>query len=180
MGLIAIDVALIPDEELIDWCVDATKNTEVPLGKRDFLPHTSLFLGCVDEKNIPQIKKEVEQLKAVPITIVSSCEWRDTFHFTIEITPELRALHNRVCDIVRPFRVVGATKEMLVDGEKTGLRETSKMILDSYFEEYSQDKYRAHITLRLPEEPKIEYPIKSNTRLALFQIGDHCTCRREL
>jgi 2'-5' RNA ligase len=179
MGLIAIDIALIPNKEIIDLCVELTKDTEKPLGTDDFLPHVSLFLGCVEEENVPKIIDIVKQYEAVDITIseLRLSKRTQSYHLDIEETPELVSLHKEILAKVRLFHVPEASPKELIDGNKTGISETSKDILNHYAE---RETYWPHITLRLPEKAYINLPITSSTTIELYQVGDGCQCRRKL
>ena len=61
MAKIAIGVAIIPPDEILNLCIqinqEAFKNNKgrFRISKTDFIPHISLALGCIDEKNIDEI-----------------------------------------------------------------------------------------------------------------------------
>ena len=75
---------------------------------------------------------------------------------------------------------LNTNKEMLVEGDKTGLSETSKLLLNNYEKMFSYSNYKSHITLGCYDtkfDGKLPIKFKSDT-IALAQIGDGCTCRK--
>jgi len=63
MAEIAVDVVLLPSEEMADKAIAANKELlkqcadKIVLDKENCLPHISLAMGCIDERDIADIEK---------------------------------------------------------------------------------------------------------------------------
>jgi len=63
MAKIAVDVVLLPSEEMAEKAIAANKEllkrnaAKIVLDKDKCLPHISLAMGCIDEKEIDEIDK---------------------------------------------------------------------------------------------------------------------------
>ena len=63
MAKLAVDVVLLPSEEMADKAIAANKELlkqyadKIVLDKENCLPHISLAMGCIDEKDIAEIKR---------------------------------------------------------------------------------------------------------------------------
>ena len=64
----AVDVVLLPEETIADKAIKANAKlvencgSEIVLNKEDCLPHISLAMGCVDEKDIAYIEKILQSI----------------------------------------------------------------------------------------------------------------------
>ncbi len=67
MAKIAIDVVLLPSEEMMNKAIEINKellkNNEdkIILDKEKCLPHISLCMGCIEEDKIPEIKNILDE-----------------------------------------------------------------------------------------------------------------------
>ena len=75
MSKIAIDIVLLPPEEVMDICIEVNKEIKdklFTLQKKDFIPHNSLCIGIIKEEKLSTvfetIKKLKKELKPIPIT----------------------------------------------------------------------------------------------------------------
>ena len=61
MSRIAIDIVLLPPEKIMDLVIAINKeeakkgNSKGELNKVDFLPHLSLAMGTIEEKNLEKV-----------------------------------------------------------------------------------------------------------------------------
>ncbi|MCR4311592.1 MAG: hypothetical protein NUV54_03455 [Candidatus Taylorbacteria bacterium] len=67
MSKIAVDIALLPPEEIMDLAISANKTVTNPrcvfrLNKTDVLPHLSLTQGVMDSKDMVEAKKILEEV----------------------------------------------------------------------------------------------------------------------
>jgi 2'-5' RNA ligase len=76
MSKIAISIALLPPDDIMDMAISINKNypdDPIQLNKENCLPHISLCLGVVEENHLPGIEKIIAEIKkntpALTITI---------------------------------------------------------------------------------------------------------------
>ena len=109
-------------------------------------------------------------------------------YFQIELNDKLLALHTKVAEIVRPYLLPCKDASVLVEGEKTGISESSSRFLNNFLKDYAFENYHAHISLgcfdfeekeMLLENISLPIKFKAST-VSIYQIGDGCTCREEL
>ena len=68
MAKIAIDIVLLPSEEMMDKAIEINKELikeaedKIILDKEKCLPHISLCMGCIDEDKIPEIENILNKI----------------------------------------------------------------------------------------------------------------------
>jgi len=68
MEKIAIDVVLLPSEEMMNKAIEINKELlkdyegKIILDKEKCLPHISLCMGCIEEDKIPEIKSILDEI----------------------------------------------------------------------------------------------------------------------
>ena len=68
MTKIAIDVVLLPSEEMMDKAIEINREllkeneNKIVLDKQKCLPHISLCMGCIEEDNIPKIEESLKKI----------------------------------------------------------------------------------------------------------------------
>ncbi len=194
MAKIAVDVVLLPSEEMAEKVI--TANQELPkqnackivLDKYNCLPHISLAMGCIDEKDIGDIDKILKtiakktslgQLSTSGIHIGTNRAGEKVSVLQIEKTEALQLLHEEVMKILARYFSYDVRAEMLLS--TTEISESTLDWIKNYPEKSSFEKFFPHITIGYGEIDNFSYPIKINcSKLALCHLGNHCTCRKIL
>ncbi len=180
--MIAIDIVLLLPEEIIDLCIEINRKFKrnIDLGKKDFIPHISLGMACVDEKDLEKIKKALPKIKRLYLEI-EKIKYYETDEgkkssFSIKKNEKLQKLHEQVMDILSPLIKCKVSEEMIVGDE---LSERSRQIINNYEKEFAYEHYWPHITLSCFDANYEKVPIKFTVdTLAIFQLGNGCTCRK--
>jgi 2'-5' RNA ligase len=194
MTEIAVDVVLLPSEEMADKAIAANKELlkqytdKIVLDKENCLPHISLAMGCIDESDIDEIYKilkraakesSLEQLSAVCVHTESNQAGEKISVFEIEKTEALQSLHEEVLKRLSPYFSYTVKADMVLSSS-----ETSESTLDwikNYPEKSSFEKFSPHITIGYGEINNFSFSIKFTvSKLALCHLGNHCTCRKIL
>ena len=215
MAKIAVDVALLPSEEMMNKAIDANRELskqypekiilvrtihEPQLLSREAgsigLPHISLAMGCIDEKDIAEIEKVLEsiaeqhsvgKLTAVGIYVSTNSVGEKVSSFQIERGETIQALHEQVMRILRPYFSYDVTAETVLTPPQVG--ESTLLWIKNYPEKSSFEKFFPHITLgygqinnfSFDSREQWSFPMKFNTsKLTLCHLGNHCTCRKIL
>jgi 2'-5' RNA ligase len=190
MSKIAIDVVLLPPEEIMDLVISINKssNQVIPLGKEDYIPHNSLCIAVAEEENVPQIieiLKDISQ-KFFPIKIeikdlILSGGDRSSDWFKIEKNSELQHLHETVMDRLKKLLVFESSDIKIFYKERGETIEKIPTTFKNNYLNYAYDKYNPHMTLCCKESRWNKFPITYTAkRLALFHAGKSTTCRKIL
>ncbi len=194
MAKIAVDVVLLLSEDMADKAIAANKELlkqyahKIVLDKESCLPHISLAMGCIDERDIDEIGKILKiiaqqnplgQLSVIGIHTGTNRAGEKVSVFQIEKTEALQTLHEEVMRRLERYFSYDIKSEMVLSSS-----ETSESTLDwikNYPEKSSFDKFFPHITIGYGEINNISFPIKFTvSKLALCHLGNHCTCRKIL
>ena len=187
MGKIAIDIALLLPEEIENICIEINQKSKKirPLQKDDYLPHITLAMGIVDEKDIKLIQDFLQNLKAKEIELlIESIRFKETPEgnesaFNITNNSALQNLHETISDYLKQYFQKGASVEMLYGGDETGITGNTALWLDTHSEK-AYENYWPHITLNC-YDVEIKLPIKFKVdTIALCHVGDGVTCRKIL
>lgn len=194
MGRIATDVVLLPDETMTRRAIETNKRLvgdcreEIVLSPDTHLPHISLAMGCVNEKDVATIgtllhdlakETSVDRLSIIGIMSSVNSRGEKTSLFEVAKTHELQRLHERIMEEMGPFFSHDVTDAMVCDDVVAA---TTLEWIHSYPQKASFERFSPHITIGYGElEPGLSFPIEFRvTRLALCHLGNHCTCRRIL
>jgi len=190
----AVDVVLLPDEAMTDSAIEANAELvrrfgrKIVLNKEDCLPHISLAMGCIDEKDIAAVenvleeiagKSSLEDLKVVGIKTATNSVGEKVSAFEVERTKKLQSLHEEVMEKVSPYLSYNVTADMIYGNEE--IAETTLLWIKNYREKSSFANFSPHITIGYGEIKTGPFPVKfSPSNLALCHLGNHCTCRKIL
>ncbi len=193
MSKITVDVVLLPCDEMMYKTIQANAElvekfgSEIVLNKTDCLPHISLAMGCIDERNISHIEKVLEliagenplgKLKIPGIRTSANAKGEIVSVFEIEKTKRLQTLHEKVMKKVKPYFSYDVTEDMIYNKKAT---ETTLLWIKNYPEKASFANFLPHVTLGYGEIQNGPFPTEFiATRLALCHLGNHCTCRKIL
>jgi len=191
---IAVDVVLLPSEEMADKAVEANRELlkqcadKIVLDKERCLPHISLAMGCIDEGDIADIEKILQtiakqcslgQLSVIGIHSGTNSAGEKVSVFQIEKTETLQSLHEQVMRRLKPYFSYDVSADMVLSPPKAS--ESSLLWIKNYPEKSSFEKFFPHITIGYGEINNFSFPIKfSVSKLALCHLGNHCTCRKIL
>ncbi len=191
MAKIAVDVVLLPSEEVTDKVIDANRhllNSGIILNKDDCLPHISLAMGCIEEKDIGQIEKILQdaakehfpsKLKIVGVYIGTDAAGRKVSLYHVEKTQSIQSLHEKIMEKLLPYFSYDVTEKMLLAEGKVA--ESTLRWIKNFPIESSFEKFFPHITIGFGESKALDLPIEfAPISLALCHLGNHCTCKKIL
>jgi len=184
MNKIAIDVVLLPPNKIIELAIYKNKEkTKDPirLDKEKCIPHITLCMGAVDKEKLKEVKQFLEKIKEkfseLKLKITKINEKHSAWD--IEITPELRKLHETITKKLKPWIIDNPTTKMCFS--PPNVSERTLYWLSRFKDKSCFENYYPHITLAKEgldtEEVQIEFTAK---RLALCHLGNYCTCRKIL
>lgn len=194
MAKIAVDVVLLPSEEMADKAVEANRELlkqcadKIVLDKESCLPHISLAMGCIDERDIADIEKilrtiakqsSLGQLSVIGLHSGTNSAGEQVSVIQIEKTEALQSLHEEVMGRVALYFSYDVRADMLLSPAMAS--ESTLAWIKSYPEKSSFERFSPHITIGYGEINDYSFPTKfAVSRLALCHLGNHCTCRKIL
>jgi 2'-5' RNA ligase len=185
MSKIAISIALLPPDDIMDMAISINKNypdDPIQLNKENCLPHISLCLGVVEEEQLPEIRNIITEITQdiSPLSLTIS-QIRD-YHSSLELLPDekLQQLHEGIITRLEPYLSYNASTDMFFT--PPAVVEKSLFRVQIYREKSSFASYYPHITL-LAGTKLTNQDIQKNfiaSRIAICQLGNYCTCRKIL
>ncbi len=194
MAKIAVDVVLLPSEEMMERAIEANIGLlkqcadKIILDKENCLPHISLAMGCIDERdifNIGQIlqtmaeKHILGQLSLIGIHTATNSAGEIVSAFQIKRTETLQSLHEEVMRKLEPYFSYDVTADMVLSPPIAG--ESTLLWIKNYPKKSSFENFFPHITIGYGQTSDFSFPIVFTvSKLALCHLGNHCTCRKIL
>ncbi|HLD05282.1 MAG TPA: hypothetical protein VJG90_06200 [Candidatus Nanoarchaeia archaeon] len=193
---LAIAVVLLPPPKIMNLCIKLNQEAKkegrmsLPLGKK-VVPHICLAVGCIEEKSLAEIKKRLKSLHIKPIKTVIV----EKTHFNsqeqgspdnkgclkVKKTQEFGVLQKRVSKAVASLFFYNATSEMFFKEKGKKVSQKTIQNVNQYMKMRCGKNYNPHISLKgwgFPNK-KLHLQFTINT-LAVFQMGEGCTCRKLL
>ena len=190
---IAVDVVLLPGEEVTNKAIEANrqlpcKDGGIVLNKQDCLPHISLAMGCVDERDIGKIERvlreivqenKVGKLRVVGVYIGTNVSGEQVSLYHVEKTPSIQSLHEKVTMSLAGYFSYDVSAEMVsAEGQ---VAESTLRWIANFATESSFEKFFPHITIGYGQAEALDFPIEfAPAGLAVCHLGNHCTCRKIL
>jgi len=194
MTQIAIDVVLIPSQEMMEKAIEANREllkqhpNKIILDKKNCLPHISLAMGCINQKYIADIEMILMQiakkyrigiLHVVGVHIETNSAGEKVSVLQIERTELLQSLHEQVIQKLAVFFSYEVTADMIISDKVVS--ESALLWIKNYPEKSSYENFFPHITLGYGEIEIGFFPTEfTASKLALCHLGNHCTCRKVL
>ncbi|MFQ6036539.1 MAG: hypothetical protein ACE5NM_11940 [Sedimentisphaerales bacterium] len=194
MSKIAVDVVLLPSDEMMDKAIQTNAElverfgSEIVLNKENCLPHISLAMGCIDERDIASIGRLLETIaKESPLGELTISGHHTSINargekvsvFEIEKTKELQSLHEKVMKKVGLYFSYDVTRDMMYGDQE--IAESTLLWIKNYPEKASFANFFPHITIGYGQIENGPYPVQfTASTLALCHLGNHCTCKKIL
>ena len=198
--LIAIDVLLEPDGTMVEKSngVNARLRGNYPAGyalDATHAPHVTLLQRFVRAKDLDAVTTALTKVFATehPTELQLQAKGHDyamwggvaVTIYVVELTPELKRLHQKVIDAVEPFSVSSGNAEAFVG---TGINAETINWVEHFVPESSGTKYLPHVTLgvahedfvkQLKAEPSTSFTFKADG-VAIYQLGNFGTAAKKL
>ena len=184
MSKIAIDVVLLPPEKIMDKAIAINQqfpDDPIKLNKHDYLPHISLCMGVLDKKNLPEVKKILDNIGKNFSTLDLTIDKinKKEVCFEIRKTPELQRLHEEIMTKLEHYLTHDATTDTVLSIMPVGVKTLDW--INNYENNSSFTNFYPHITLGVSnlEEKELNINFKTS-KLVLCHLGNHCTCHKIL
>jgi hypothetical protein len=188
---LAVDVVLLPPAAVSRRAIAASARLRGPLrlGPRA-VPHVSLAMATVAAADLPSVVAWLRDAapRFAPLALeIPRVEGHAsgrhvTAWYDIERTRDLMALHYEAVAVLEDLRSGTPHRRMLALGPGERVSASSLRWIQRFGTDAFGLRYHPHITLGYgAPAPEPALPIRFRaSRLALFQLGSHCTCARRL
>ena len=185
--MIAVDVVLLPPEHVMDKAIEFNREllkkfeNKIVLNKKNCLPHISLAMGAIEERDLESVGKILKKLgKLLPLELGiygietvggSPC-------FSIKSSQEIQELHETIMNGLKKYFTYKVERDMFFNPSEVSI--SSINYVKDYPIKYSFKNFYPHITLgeeKLEKDVSIKF---TASRLAVCQLGSSCTCRKIL
>jgi 2'-5' RNA ligase len=194
MGRKAVDVVLLPDEVMTSKAIETNaglirkSGEEIVLNKRDCLPHISLAMGCMDDRDIAVAEEILRSvagecnlggLTILGVWVSENSAGEKVSAFEVEKTEELQLLHETIMESLGPYLSSDITADTIYGYDNDEVAETTLAWIKNYRQKASFGKFFPHITIGYGQVSSLpSFPIRfAASKLALCHLGNHCTCR---
>ena len=182
MAKIAIDIVLLPPENVMDKAIEINSqfaDDPINLNKENCLPHISLCMGVVEEKNLPKIKEIIDKtskkFSKLFLTIDKISD--GCICFEIKNNENLQKLHEEIMTKLSSYLSYDATTEMCFSPPP--VVEKTLFWINNYKDKLSSENFHPHITLGISKLDSQELNIDFvASKLAVCHLGNYCTCRK--
>ncbi len=195
MNKLAVDIVLIPDKSVSESAISLNRSLEsaeqkIILDNDTCLPHVSLAMGVLNMGNIERIAEglkemirqlNVPELHITAVETVEATEAETISTLLLEKTALLYEYHVQAMQLAEAYFTSDASMENFYPDPPP--EEITLFWLNRYAVNSAYSKFNPHITLgtgilKMTREiaPGRSQPVS----LALFQLGNYCTCRKKL
>ena len=185
--LLAIDVALLPTPAVRERAVElsASLPPAESHGLRlddDHLPHITLtqhFIRAEErELAFDKIEEVLQDQKPLRLAVTGAGKGSSAVWMTVEKTPQLQTLHERLMEALRGVERAGATRGAFFGGDA---RMGDVLLVSSYRANASFAGFTPHITLGHATRPPVVERISFQASIAAAcHLGRFCSCREIL
>ena len=185
--LVALDVAILPPPDVMGRAIAYSAALPGAGGERlqldaQHLPHITLTQQFVThdelESAFAEIDDVLEHQKPLRLWITEGGQSAQTLWLTVERTPQLLDLHERLMNALKGLERTGANAHAFFEGIA---RVGDVHWVAGFRQQSAFGAFMPHITLGHGSRPPSVEPIEFDaTAIAACHLGRFCTCRRVL
>lgn len=186
----ALDIVILPPKQVLDFCYQLNAGLEdrrIDLNPANAVPHLSLSMGVIefaDEFSVVHalevLAKKYQGLEFQFDSIFDAGFKTDSaMGLSIEKTDGLMNLHRDSVALMRPYLQDYYQPDIFADYEQ-GLGESCLGWVKRFQAECVEENFDPHITIGFGDLAKIETMSFKAGKLALYQLGDYCTCNKSI
>ncbi len=194
MNRYAVDIVLLPPGEIMSKAIDLNRELirknvpKIELNIENCIPHISLSMGVLKEIDREEFANELVSIagKIKPLMLRCSGVYsveipggENVSGIAIENSEELYNLHYEVMELSGRYLTGDATLDECYFPPP--VEEITLQFINNYRERPAYGNFSPHITLGVGEltDPGFTDEFTASV-LALFQLGNYCTCRRKM
>ncbi|MFH1715871.1 MAG: 2'-5' RNA ligase family protein [Planctomycetota bacterium] len=194
MAKIAVNVVLLPSEEMADAAIEANRELlkqcpdRIVMDRQNCLPHVSLAMGCIDEGDVADIEKVLRRVAGqfppgrlgfIGVHVGTNSAGEKVSVVGVERTRRLQSLHEEIMRVMTSYFSYDVTADMVLSPPPAG--ESTLLWIRNYRENSSFERFLPHITIGYGQIGDFAFPPRFTvSKLAICHLGNHCTCRKVL
>ena len=182
MAKIAIDVALLPPEEVMDTAIEFNQKSDpkFELSKTDRRPHITLSQAVIDEADFDEVRSSLEEIasKFQPLNLEAEITNDPATFLRIALTKPLADLHQAIMKGIDKLVSYDAQAEHFLDSE---VRESSLEYVRNFRTNAAFKNFDPHISIGVNEKVEEKHPLSFTVdRLTVCHLGNYNPCRKIL
>jgi len=188
-NITAINIALFPDlkskEELLACGSSLEGHGGVSIIKESTAQaHITLWMGLVNPEDLKEVLNWIKtfDLKIIlhenKLVLTEGGSRSDLIHLTFEDSDLIGYLHRTIHERMGLMRSTALAKPEMFVGE--GISNSTLTYCDEFHEKHSQGNHRPHVSIGYGDLPKTEFSALVFDRVGVYQLGNHCTCAKNL
>jgi len=181
----AIDIAILPPADVsaravaLSAALPVAESQGLLLGG-DRLPHITLTQQFVQSESLDALLAQIDRVvggeSRLRLRVTGGGKISNAVWMSIERTPELAGLHERLQQVTKPFEVSPGDPSAFFGNDA---RDRDAHWVEEFRRESSFDRFTPHITLGHAAAPPFIEPFDFvATTIAVCHLGRFCTCRR--
>ena len=185
--MLAVDLVLLPPQKIMEMAVSRNKDLNVQVGQKmilnttDCLPHISLLMGTIEEKDMVKIQGILEELiqDFLPLPMeIRGIKSSTLSGLSVTLSKQLKALHEIAVQKLKPYFSHLATPDTFF--EEVDQKDIEWV--NNFTTNASGDKYWPHITIGAASQNEVfDKALQfSCSKMAICHLGKYCTCREVL
>lgn len=193
MAIIAVDIVLLPPEPIIEQIIKLNSKLQLSdshnlfMNKLSCVPHLSIAMAGIQEEDINEITTSLQSaLLSTAYTIqvtglISKMNPREQVEYSlaIEKNDKLQKLHQIAIEILNKYHNFNITHHSFVTPPQ--IQAPTIQWVQKYAETSAFEKFNPHITVGFGHLSEKIGPFQfTSSTIALFQLGDYCTCKKLL
>jgi len=189
--MIAIDIVLVPPPELMDICLNEStqlaENRTIPLDLNNCVPHLTLGMGVIAESCLEQVKANIKsycfdqyELKVTNEYQANLDDGRRVCGIGFGKSVEIHELAKTAMSWLKPYEESRFDSACLFQTDNIDI--ITLDFIRNFKTNSGGEAFHPHVTIgfgRLDISPYLGKSFKFRD-LALFQLGNYCTCRKRL
>lgn len=181
----AIDIAILPPADVsaravaLSAALPVAESQGLLLGG-DRLPHITLTQQFVRSESLDALLAQIDRVvggqSRLRLRVTGGGKISNAVWMSIERTPELAGLHERLEQVTEPFEVSTGDPSAFFGDDA---RDRDARWVEEFRRESSFERFTPHITLGHAAAPPFVEPFDFvATTIAVCHLGRFCTCRR--
>jgi 2'-5' RNA ligase len=193
MNKTAIDVVLLPSAAMTAKTIEInqellkTFDNKIILDAKKCLPHISLCMGVVDDRDISEVTKIVKNiahelpaftLTAKNIKSATIPTGKKVSGLTLANSDDLQRLHESIMRKLRRLLSYEVETSMLYNPSE--VEDVTLVWIEQYGKKHDDPTlFHPHMTVGFGETDAFSFPVEFTAdTLALCRLGNYCTCRK--
>lgn len=185
----AINIALMPSLESRTLLMDCSHQLDLAGGqgllRSDHAePHITLWMGLVNDEDLKEVLSWIRSfdLKIIlhenQLVHTAKADKTELIHLTFEDSDLIGYLHRSIRERMELMKASQQASTEMFSGDV--ISESSIHYSSAFHENHSLSNFQPHVTIGYGKIPEIVLGDLTFDKVSVYQMGNHCTCAKNL